>query len=75
MLSLAYRHQIGTYRGPAAPRPRGPDRRASRPARRGDYARTSFLYAIRRGWSASGPFRPFSSSMSAWSFPAYFATP
>ena len=40
------------------------------PARRTDggrrprgYARTSFLYCTRCGWSASGPFRRFRSSM------------
>jgi hypothetical protein len=30
-----------------------------------DYTRTSFLYAIRCGWSASGPFRRLRSSMYA----------
>ena len=30
---------------------------------RADYARTSFLYATRCGWSASGPFRRFRSSI------------
>ena len=31
-----------------------------------NYARTSFSYAIRCVWSASGPFRRFRSSMYAW---------
>jgi len=30
------------------------------------YARTSFLYATRCGWSASGPFRRFRFSMYDW---------
>ena len=30
------------------------------------YARTSFSYAIRCGWSASAPFRRFRSSMYDW---------
>lgn len=31
-----------------------------------DYPRTSFLYAMRCGWSASAPFRRLRSSMYPW---------
>jgi hypothetical protein len=33
------------------------------PQQSSNYARTSFLYATRCGWSASGPFRRVRSSM------------
>ena len=33
---------------------------------RASYARTNFLYCTRCGWSASGPFRRFRSSMYDW---------